>query len=163
METSKPPTKAIVGLIVVVLLAVAATAVIVSVNGSKSTVSDTTASTSTSPLASSSASTSTTSSSTTYKDGTYSATGSYSTPGGQESITVSVTVSSDGTITDSTVKQNATSGEAQEFQSDFVSGYKSQVVGKKISEVNLSRVSGSSLTPIGFNNAINQIESQATA
>jgi hypothetical protein len=35
------------------------------------------------------------------------------------------------------------------------------VVGKNIDEVNLGKVSGSSLTPIGFNNAIEDIRSQA--
>jgi uncharacterized protein YpmS len=53
--------------------------------------------------------------------------------------------------------------EAREYQSMFISGYKQQVVGKRISDISLSRVSGSSLTSQGFNSAIQKIESQAKA
>lgn len=153
MESSN---KAIIGIIIVTLLTIAATAVIM--NSGKESSSD-------SPVASSSSvsSNETTSvSSASFKDGTYSATGSYQTPGGRESIDVTVTLSS-GTITEANVIQNATSGEAEEYQGAFVSNFKSQVVGKKINEVSLARVAGSSLTPIGFNNAIDDIESKAKA
>jgi hypothetical protein len=164
MDQPKTPNKAIIGIIVVVLLVAAATAVvIISSNSATKETTDTAvssspeASTSVSPSASAS-----TAATNGFKNGTYNATGSYQTPGGQESISVNVTLT-DGIITDATVTQQGKTGEAQEYQSKFVSGYKSQVVGKKISEVNLSRVAGSSLTPIGFNDAISDIEKQATA
>jgi len=51
--------------------------------------------------------------------------------------------------------------ESQHYQSRFLSGYKQYVVGKNISSVNLTNVSGSSLTPIGFDNALTQIKAQA--
>lgn len=95
-----------------------------------------------------------------YKDGTYTVTGSYSSPGGTESISVTVTLRND-VITDSTAKGLATDSDGAEYQAKFISGYKSLVVGKSVETVSLSRVSGSSLTSTGFNNALKTIKSQA--
>jgi hypothetical protein len=106
----------------------------------------------------------TTSSQTTgeYTDGTYTATGSYSTPGGSESITVTVTLSRDVVSTVSATG-TATDGTASQFQAQFLSAYSSEVVGKSIDAVSLSRVAGSSLTSQGFNAAIQEIRSDAKA
>lgn len=153
--------KAIIGIIVVVLIVIAATAAVVMSNNKTDESNTPTASVSPSSSVAETTNTNASTSSS-YKDGTYTATGSYQTPGGRESIDVTVTLSG-GTITEATVEQNAISGEAEEYQSKFVSGYKSQVVGKKINEVSLTRVAGSSLTPNGFNSAIDDIESQAQA
>jgi uncharacterized protein with FMN-binding domain len=99
---------------------------------------------------------------TNFKDGTYTATGSYESPGGNESITVRVTLQQ-GVITATSADSGAQDPEASEYQSMFIDGYKSLVVGKDIASVNLSRVSGSSLTSQGFNDAISKIENQAKA
>lgn len=97
----------------------------------------------------------------TYKDGTFTATGNYSSPGGNEAIKVSLTLKN-GTVTDSSVTPSITTDdEAQGYQNDFTHGYKKLVVGKKLSDIHLSRVSGSSLTSQGFNNALIQIANQA--
>jgi len=101
-----------------------------------------------------------TSSTSMYKDGSYTATGSYSSPGGVEAITISVMLK-DGAITDTSAQEGAIDREGSEFQSDFIAGYKRLVVGKKIDSVRLSRVSGSSLTSQGFNDAIDQIKTKA--
>lgn len=162
MESSNSPNKVVIGIVVVALIAIAATAVIVLGANNPSQDTTTTTTTSTSPGVSPTASTSATSSSTAFKDGTYTADGPYQTPGGRESIGVSVTLSG-GVITGASVEQKAMAGEAEEYQSKFASAFKSQVVGKKISEVSLSRVAGSSLTPNGFNSAISDIENQAKA
>lgn len=161
-ESSNGPNKALIGIVVVVLIVAVATAVVVlSANNSANDTSNETASIS--PSVSPSSNTeSTANSSSELKDGTYSATGSYQTPGGQESIGVTVTLAG-GTITDASVTQQGKTGEAEEYQSKFASGFKAQVVGKKIDEVSLSRVAGSSLTPNGFNDAIDDIENQAAA
>jgi len=98
----------------------------------------------------------------TYKDGTYTATGSYDSPAGNESIDVSITLKN-GAITDSTVQAKATDSEAREYQDDFVSGYKAFVTGKNIDSIRLSRVSGSSLTSGGFNAALTKIKDEAKA
>jgi uncharacterized protein with FMN-binding domain len=97
---------------------------------------------------------------TTYKDGTYTALGDYTSPGGAEQIKVTVTLKDD-IITDATVVSLATRPETKLNQNKFISGFKAQVIGKKITDVVLSKVSGSSLTPGGWNNAISKIEAQA--
>ena len=68
-----------------------------------------------------------------------------------------------GVITDTSATKGATDPEAEEYQNRFIKNYKNLVVGKSISNLSLSRVSGSSLTSIGFNDAIDQIKSQAKA
>lgn len=171
MESSNTsPNKAIVAVIVVALIAIAATAVIVMSSGKDtSTAADSSQTASQSSSAQTQSTTGTTTnttvpanSSATFKDGTYTATSRYDTPGGGASIGVSVTLKG-STITDATLTQGAPDREAQEFQDRFASGYKSLVVGKKITDVSLTRVAGSSLTPIGFNNALQDIENQAKA
>jgi len=95
-----------------------------------------------------------------YADGTYEATGNYRSPGGAESVDVSLTIV-DGVITESTVMPSGNNRESKEYQSQFVSNYKQYVVGKELADLTLSRVSGSSLTPLGFNQAVDAIRSQA--
>ena len=150
-DARKTPNKAIIGIIAVVLLVIVATAVVVAGSGSASNTTAGTSSTSSSS-----------NSSTNFKDGSYSATGNYDSPGGPQSIDVKVTLAG-GVITDASVTQNATDREAEQYQSQFASGFKSVVIGKKISDISLSRVAGSSLTPIGFNSALDSIKSEAAA
>jgi uncharacterized protein with FMN-binding domain len=95
-----------------------------------------------------------------YRDGTYSAIGSYLSPGGQESIELTVTIEN-GVITDTELVQNATDREARQYQSAFAGGYSELVVGRDVNEVSLSRVAGSSLTSNGFNDALEQIKDDA--
>jgi uncharacterized protein with FMN-binding domain len=97
-----------------------------------------------------------------YKDGTYSATGHYDSPGGTEGIKVSLTLVDDK-VSATNVQSDANDPTAQSYQTIFISGYKSFVVGKKINTIQLSNVSGSSLTSQGFNDALKQIENQAQA
>lgn len=161
MEESNSPNKAIIAIVVVVLLLFAAGATMVLT--SKPSTQDSSAEVASDlPLESSSEETSTASSNAEVKDGTYSATGSYRTPGGAERIGVEVTIA-DGIVSEVDLTEMGQSGESQEYQSRFASGYKSQVVGKKISEIKLDRVAGSSLTSGGFNDAINDIAKQAQA
>ena len=97
-----------------------------------------------------------------YKDGTYGATGDYRSPGGPRQIGVSLTFKG-GVITDAIATPTAEDATSQNFQNMFASNFKPLVVGKKIDEVSLDRVSGSSLTPGGFNDALAKIKSQAKA
>ncbi len=99
-----------------------------------------------------------------YKDGTYTAAGNYESPGGSELIQVSVTLKND-VITDATVVANMPSGgTARRFQSMFVQNFKQYVIGKNIDQVaTLGRVAGSSLTPMGWDDAIAQIQDAARA
>lgn len=95
-----------------------------------------------------------------YKDGTYTEDGSYQSPGGPESITVTVTLQG-GKIVDSEVISNGVLPNTKLFQGKFISGYKEFVTGKNIGEVKLDKVSGSSLTPKGFNDALDKIKADA--
>jgi len=97
-----------------------------------------------------------------YSNGTYNAEGNYVSPGGPESIDVTITLT-DGLITDATVVSNAQRPMSKQMQGQFISGFKEQVIGKNIDEVNLTKVSGSSLTPKGFNEALEEIKAQARA
>jgi len=95
-----------------------------------------------------------------YQDGEFSAEGMYTSPGGEESIDVTLTLQGD-VIEDATVVSNATRPISVKMQTAFIEGFKDQVIGKKISEVSLTKVSGSSLTPKGFNDAIEKIKTEA--
>ena len=97
-----------------------------------------------------------------YKDGTYSASGSYMSPGGVEQISVTLTLKND-LITNSSVTPQASDRTSVRYQNMFISGYQPYVLGKNIADVSLSAISGSSLTPAGFNSALNKIKSQARA
>jgi uncharacterized protein with FMN-binding domain len=97
-----------------------------------------------------------------YTDGTYQADGSYQAPSGTESITVELTLADD-TITDITVTPHATDPTASGMQANFAGGIAGQVVGQDIDQLNVTRVSGSSLTSGGFKIAIAAIKEQALA
>lgn len=99
-------------------------------------------------------------SSSSYKDGSYTAEGSYQTPETVEKITVKVTLA-DGTITAVDVTGDPQARESQQYQSQFIGGISDEVVGKKIDDIKVSRVAGSSLTSGGFNQAIEEIKTEA--
>lgn len=95
-----------------------------------------------------------------YKDGSYTAVGSYYSPDGPETISVEVTLKN-SVITETSARSGGGSHDSQEYQQRFIAGYKQLVVSKSVDAVALSRVSGASLTPQGFNDALNQIKQQA--
>ncbi len=92
-----------------------------------------------------------------YRDGMYDAIGNYVSPGGDESIKVVITIK-DNIISEAEVTPEATRPMSVKFQGKFVEGYKKKVVGKNINKIKLNKVSGSSLTPKGFNDAIQKIK-----
>lgn len=96
-----------------------------------------------------------------YKDGTYDAVGAYTSPAGAEEIDVKLTLKGN-IVTDAAVIAKATAPKSQFMQKAFIDGFKEQVIGKSIADLKLSKVSGSSLTPLGFNDALEKIKSQAT-
>ena len=98
----------------------------------------------------------------TYTDGTYTAVGSYDSPAGMESIDVTLTLKGDA-VSSATVKPMANDGTSRYFQDRFISGYSAYVVGRKVDSIQLDAVSGSSLTPNGFNSALAKIKAQARA
>jgi uncharacterized protein with FMN-binding domain len=95
-----------------------------------------------------------------YKDGTYSATGTYSSPAGNETVDVTLTLK-DGIITDATFVGNSKNHDSKTVQDMFAKGYKAVVIGKPIATLSLNVVNGSSLTPKGFMDAVSKIKTQA--
>lgn len=96
-----------------------------------------------------------------YVDGTYTQSGSYESPAGPESVTVTVTVKDD-VVTGLTVTPNAVHETSQQFQGKFVAGINALVVGKKIDEIGgFAQVNGSSLTPQGFAEAFGAVKTSA--
>jgi len=95
-----------------------------------------------------------------YKDGSYTAIGTYDSPGGLDQLTVSLTLKA-GIVTAAQVVSGANDRESARYQQRFISGYTPYVVGKSIDSIRLAAVSGSSLTPVGFNNALAKIKAQA--
>jgi uncharacterized protein with FMN-binding domain len=126
------------------------------------TASPTTTDSTTEATDSSSPSTTTTANTSNYKDGTYTATSNYYVPHGNESIQVSVTLK-DGVVTNSSVENSEGDHDSARYQEDFAAAYKSYVVGKKISGLQLNIISGASDTTEGFNDALSQIVSKAQA
>lgn len=102
------------------------------------------------------------SSSGTYTDGTYEATGQYATPESVETVDVTLTLAGD-TVTDVTVTGDPQAAESRRYQGEFIGGIKDEVVGKKLDEISVSKVAGSSLTSGGFMKAVDAIKSQAEA
>ncbi|HEY8319970.1 MAG TPA: hypothetical protein VIG76_14210 [Amnibacterium sp.] len=94
------------------------------------------------------------------KDGTYSATGDYDTPGGPESVHVTLSVAS-GIVRSVQVTGSGGTPNAQHYEAAFESGIAGVVVGKKLAGLTVGAVSGSSLTGAGFDAALNAIRSEA--
>ncbi len=95
-----------------------------------------------------------------FQDGSYSATGTYTSPAGPEAIEVSATIA-DGVVTEVTVTGKATNPNSIRFQKEFSEGVSAQVVGKPLESVEVDTVAGSSLTGAGFNEAIAAIQEEA--
>jgi uncharacterized protein with FMN-binding domain len=97
-----------------------------------------------------------------YKDGTYTAQGEYFTHVGPESVTVTLTLK-DGVVTDSRFQGTPNAMMSGRYMQMFSDNYKPMVIGKSIDGLELAKVSGSSLTPMGFNDAVAKIRAQAKA
>lgn len=96
----------------------------------------------------------------TYKDGTYSSDGTYTSPNGQETVGLELTLAADK-VSAVNITVHPSNPNTKKFQGEFASGIAAQIVGKDIDELNVSKVAGSSLTSGGFNEAVEQIKSQA--
>ena len=97
-----------------------------------------------------------------YADGTYSAQGSYRTPETVERIEVTLTLVDD-VVTDVQVVGDPLAPESKNFQGQFIHGIADVVVGKKLDELQVDRVAGSSLTSGGFDEALVAIKEEAAA
>jgi uncharacterized protein with FMN-binding domain len=97
-----------------------------------------------------------------YADGTYEAEGAYTSPGGSETVGVSITLEGD-IVTAVTVTPESENPTGTQYQTKFASGIAAVVVGKDIDDLDVSKVSGSSLTSTGFNDAVETIKADAAA
>lgn len=95
-----------------------------------------------------------------YKDGDYTAVGNYNSPGGAETVGVKITLKDD-VVTAVIVTPKSARPISLKMQQTVAANVGALVVGKKLDEVVLDKVSGSSLTPKGFNDAIVKIKTQA--
>lgn len=95
-----------------------------------------------------------------YKDGTYSADGTYKSPIGTETVGVQLTLAN-GTVSAVEITEHPSNPNTRKFQGQFASGIADQVVGKSLDEIKVSKVAGSSLTSGGFNQAVEEIKTQA--
>ena len=96
-----------------------------------------------------------------YTDGTYSATGTYTSPAGEESISVELTLKDD-VVTDVTVEALATDPTSLDLQELFIEGIDAEVLGLPLDDIELkSAVNGASLTPEGFMDALDSIKESA--
>lgn len=98
-----------------------------------------------------------------YTAGTYEAEGSYTSPGGEQSVDVELTLEADGTISDVTVTPGASDPTSERYQEQFAGGIADEVVGQSIDSLDVSVVAGSSLTSGGFADAVDQIVAEAQA
>ena len=104
-----------------------------------------------------------TTSSSSYKDGTYTTSTSYSVPEGYtNSIEVSLTIAN-SKVTTVTVNDSYDDHESQRYIDGFESSIESAIVGKDMSGLSISRLSGASLTSSAFNNVLDTIRSDAAA
>lgn len=95
-----------------------------------------------------------------YKDGTYTASGTYTTPEGRENISVTLVIKDD-VVTSATFTGSTNEKASEKYQSLFNDGFKTEVIGKSIDSISLTVVNGSSLTPKGFMDALAKIKTQA--
>jgi uncharacterized protein with FMN-binding domain len=166
----------IIGLMVIVLLTVIGTAGAVAYNNrplasQQSMASNTSLGTSSTSLNAGTQSAGTTptsnttptSPSSTYKDGTYTSNGSFYTPNGSEQIGVTITLASNKITNVSIDSSSISSNTSYEYTSLFKDGINQAVDGQNIKDVQVGRISGASLTPIGFNSALEIIKNEAQA
>jgi len=95
-----------------------------------------------------------------YVDGTYTESGSYISPNGEETVDVEITLAED-VITEVEVTPHFDNPNTEKYQTAFAAGIAAEVVGKSIDDIDVSKVAGSSLTSGGFNEAVDAIKADA--
>lgn len=95
-----------------------------------------------------------------YRDGSFQADGPYESPAGGESIIVIVELEND-IVTDVQIGLYPTSATSSKYQSEFSMGIGELVIGRDIDELDVTVVAGSSLTSIGFREALDVIKADA--
>jgi hypothetical protein len=97
-----------------------------------------------------------------FKNASYNATTNYTAPGRTNHIVaVQMTISDDIVTNVSVAYSGDPSSQSSQYQSRFSNSIESQVIGKSLDTISLSRVGGASLTTGAFNQAITNIKNQA--
>jgi hypothetical protein len=101
-------------------------------------------------------------SATIYADGAHTVNSSYKAPNGaNHTMAVTLTLKGDVVTDTSIVYGGDKVAESSKYQSRFMSAYESQVIGKKLDAISLSRVGGASLTTGGFNDTLAKVKAVA--
>jgi uncharacterized protein with FMN-binding domain len=95
-----------------------------------------------------------------YRNGTYNATGVYTSPAQQEEVKLTLTIEG-GVVVASEFEADSPNKISQRLQGMFAEGYQAEVIGKSLDEIDLDVVNGSSLTPKGFMDALDKIKAEA--
>ena len=95
-----------------------------------------------------------------YEDGTYTETGTYQSPAGREEVGVTLTLEAD-VVTAVEVEPMPSNPTTETYQGRFAGGISDTIVGRKLDELSVDKVAGSSLTSGGFNEATDKIKSEA--
>jgi uncharacterized protein with FMN-binding domain len=95
-----------------------------------------------------------------YKDGSYSVTTQYMSPGGLDNLGVTLAIAKDK-ITSVSIQNGASDRTSANYQNRFSSGIQSAVIGQNLASLSIDVVSGASLTSNSFNDALSQIRAQA--
>ena len=99
---------------------------------------------------------------TTYADGSYIVNTGYRAPGNaNHTMAVTLTLKGDIVTASAIVYGGDKVGESSNYQNRFMRAYESQVIGKKLDAIKLSRVGGASLTSNAFNDAIAKVKAAA--
>jgi hypothetical protein len=100
---------------------------------------------------------------TTYTNGAHTVNTAYTAPGNaNHTMAVTLTLKDDIVTASSITFGGDKVGESSKYQNRFMSAYQSQVIGKKLDAIKLSRVGGASLTTGGFNDAIAKVKATAS-
>ncbi len=95
-----------------------------------------------------------------YKNGTYTSKITYNVPDHKTyTMDVTLTIDKDKVTSSNIVYSSNASGDGNTKK--FNNAYSSQVIGKDVDSINLSRVGGASLTTNAFNNAIEAVKADA--
>lgn len=100
---------------------------------------------------------------TVYKNGTYTVTASYVAPGRSTHDVIATVKIVDDVVTESRVTYGGDVDveTSNQYQAKFTRSYQSDVVGKKLDNISLSRSGGASLTSNAFNKAVAELKVNA--
>jgi uncharacterized protein with FMN-binding domain len=97
-----------------------------------------------------------------FSDGSYEAVGEYQSPAGPEEVQVDLTIAQ-GVVTAVTVTPQAENEVSLKLQKQMAEGIGELVIGKPLADIEaFAVINGSSLSPIGFQQAVESIREQAS-